>query len=218
MPTEGWSSLATIMGSFAPYFSGIVALVIALFSDRLRNLFKSAKIVLADAHPVPSRLKMKIDGTDAMIPTLLYHLKVKAKWRMPLTRCRVNLVGAKKLSDSGTFLDLPTPVPHQLSWSPRYEFDQGSAVNVNGERVVDFVRLATPYMLADEQRRVMPMLYQFPPYFNGYIHAGETVRYVLQVEADGYTSDAFEFEVSWDGEWLENQPTEMSKHYWIKKV
>ena len=142
---------------------------------------------------------------------MYYHLKVvnKRPW-LPVRNCRVLLKGISRRGPDNIFHPFPVIVPSQLVWAPA-SFSPILAT-VNKEHVVDFG------LVIEGKDAFTPALYSTPNNFEGFVRAGDAVRYELAIEADNFSSGTYQvFEVAWDGVW-EFEPEKMEKHLRIREA
>jgi hypothetical protein len=142
---------------------------------------------------------------------VFYHLKVVngRNWA-PARNCRVILRSVSKRLPSQQFRETELAVPPQFVWAPS-EITP-AAVTLSTEHTLDFGRVA------EGESQFLPVLYIYPNDFQGSVSAGEAVRYVLEVEADGFVAKRLQvFEVAWDGQWSDNLDL-MAQHLTVREV
>jgi hypothetical protein len=115
--------------------------------------------------------------------------------------CRVVLVGIEKVADNDRWAPVPYPVPFQLPWAPQGLHPEKSIGVVRSE-IVDFLQLVPPESPVAPNNYFGPILYAYPNDFQGRGGPGETVRYLIEIQAENLPKPLrFTFEVSWDGFW-----------------
>lgn len=190
---------------------GTVAVaVFAIWGDRFRSWLGPPKLLLEQHN---FRGDPNIFTADGKTKTrvMYYHLKVvnKRPW-LPVRNCRVLLKGISRRGPDNIFHPFPVIVPSQLVWAPA-SFAPILAT-VTKEHVVDLG------LVIEGQDAFIPALYSTPNNFEGFVRAGDAVRYELAIEADNFSSDTYQvFEVAWDGVW-EFEPEKMEKHLRIREA
>ena len=129
---------------------------------------------------------------------------------LSVKNCRVLLKGISRREVDHLFHPYPLVVPLQFQWAPASS--SPSLVTITKEHVLDLG------LALEGSERFVPALYNVPNKFDGFVEAGDAVRYELAIEADNYSSDRYQvFEVAWDGVW-KFEPEEMEKHLRIREV
>lgn len=133
------------------------------------------------------------------------------RWQTP-RKCQVLLVAISRRNPSdGRFYRVPLACPLPFWWSPARK--ASDLQMILRPTVFDFV------FLRERGDRVEPGLRYFTNDFEdrGFVKASETVRYELEVVAEGRLSHSpCIYEVTWDGEWREGD-SEMAKHLKITR-
>ena len=102
-----------------------------------------------------------------------------------------------KRAPNQEFVRLPMSVPSQLVWAPAELTPP--AVSISKEQILDFG------ILIDGFDHFAPKLYAYGNDFQGRVHKDETIRYSLEITADGCVASQYQvLEVAWDGEWSDN--------------
>jgi hypothetical protein len=167
---------------------------------------------------VPPKLEIRLHTPEGSLTTFtdgskvfFYHVKVENSRPWAVARnCRVLLMKISKRGPDNIFRSLPFPVPHQYVWSPS-EITP-TFVNIQKEHILDFG------YLSEKAKFFQPVLYSYSNNFQGYLREGESIRYSLEIVADGFSSNKyFVFEVTWNGKWDESQE-QMRKHLIIKEI
>ena len=169
----------------------IAVAIIAIWGDYFRKkLFPpKAKIAL---HNVDGMLTYYQDST----PVWFYNLKVINQTHFSLKNCRVFLKEIRKKGPDDSYDKIPLSVPHQFIWSPG-GFEP-KEILINKEQIFDFgsIRKGSDCW--------KPELYWRANNFNGDVKQGEVIRYILEVDAEGMTSEIKQiYEVAWNGKWSE---------------
>jgi hypothetical protein len=88
-------------------------------------------------------------------------------------------------------------VPLQFVWAPAELTPP--VVRISTEQILDL-----GYVIEGGDA-FRPALYAYTNDFNGYVHAGEAVRYALEIVADRYVAKQYYIvEIPWNGEWTDN--------------
>ena len=129
---------------------------------------------------------------------IYYHLIVENKRRWALARgVQVMITQIWRQAAGGNFKaeDLAARLP--LTW----QFPQFNPVNPN----IRDSRLCDLGFVIEGEDHFRPSLYFYPNNFGGFVRAGDTVRFGLEVRAENFTSESpHVIEVSWDGQWTED--------------
>jgi len=142
---------------------------------------------------------------------IYYHLKVvnQRSW-MPADNCRVYLRSLFKRAPNGDFITVPISIPLLFVWAPLELMPP--SIKLTKEEIFDFG------VLKEGSNYFQPQFYVTTNDFKGNLYKNETMRYALEIKADGYISSKYQvFEVSWDGKWTDNLE-ELSRSLIIKDV
>jgi hypothetical protein len=142
-----------------------------------------------------------------------YHFRVtNGKRRIPGQGVRVVVQGISKRAPNAAFVQQPLVYPLQLPWTP---MEPGELERtVVQQSICDFGLLeekgnARSFLLA------VPLV---PTNFRGHVGRDGCVRYeVVATGQNVFSLQPTVFEVSWDGQWTENQE-EMKRHLVIRTV
>ena len=142
---------------------------------------------------------------------IYYHLKVINKRNWVIAKnCRIILREMYKKLPNGDFKRLTLNVYPQLVWSnptitPLF-------VDLTNEQVFDFGNLS------EDSDNFKPVLYLYANDFEGFLKKDESIRYALEIVADGFKMKKYQiFEVSWNGLWSDNLDV-MEKNIVIKEI
>jgi hypothetical protein len=210
-----WIDAATALGTVA-----VAAL--AIWGEQIRAWLSPAKLVIdggnfrghfADLNPPRPELPPGVimNPPPPVPPAMWYVLKVRNKRPYQKSEhCRVILIGLSRRGPDGRYHHVPFSVPRQFWWAPSESTPP--EVTVVRERTIDFG------FVQQGADRFVPTLYSTPFNFPGYVHRNESVRYFLQIEADNFSSSAYQvFEVSWDGQW-HSDSEQMATHLTMREV
>jgi hypothetical protein len=180
--------------------------VLAIWGEWFRAKLAPPKLKIVPHTPEGSLTRFT-DGPRVYF----YHLRVvnDRPWAVA-KNCRVFLRALYKRCPDQQFHPLPFAVPLQYVWSPAETTP--TVLNISKDQVLDFGRLP------EDADRFTPVLYSYSNNFQGYLGAGEAIRYALEVVGDGFGWRRYQvFEVAWDGQWYDSKE-EMSRHLVIKEV
>lgn len=166
----------------------------AVFGNRLKCIKPKLTLQLLNA----PEIIMQSDGTQK----LFCHIKVSNKRPyIPARKCQVLL---KKIGNKSL------PVAYPFQWAPS-DYTPRS-IKLRDEATIDFC------VLAQGADKLLLSIPYFPYSFEAYVKKNETKVFSLQVVADNYISDKlYEFEVSWNGEWSEDNK-EIDNNIKIKDI
>ena len=188
---------------------GTVAVaILAIWGDRVKDFLLGPRLTLSLVNE-SGDLTQRANG----VRVYYYHLRTNnGKKRLPAQGVRVIVQGLSRRTPSGAFVQHPLVYPLQLVWTP---MEPGEVERtVVQESTCDFGFLDERGSVSAFQLAV-PFV---PNNFRGYVGKNECVRF--EVVASGQNVFALKpsvFEVSWDGQWTENQE-EMKRHLVIRKV
>lgn len=174
----------------------IAVAILAIWGDWVR-----AKIVPPKLALKPHNIRGTVTKFTSTHPDLndrrviFYHLKVVnlRPWS-PARNCRVLLRAVFKRAPNQEFVRLPMAVPAQFVWAPAELTPP--AIPLSKEQILDFG------ILIEGFDHFAPKLYSYANDFQGQVHRDETIRYSLEITADGYDAPRYQvFEVAWDGTW-----------------
>lgn len=208
----------TYPGWLNAVFDGLTAVgtigvaVLAIWGEQLRSRFVPLSLLLT-SHNLAGTLTKTAGGR----PVYYYHLKVVNQTRVRAAKgCRVMLVGLHRRAADGAFHPEPLPVPLQFVWSPA-AFTP-TQLTVQRDQVVDFGFVLAPSQFQGPPPVYEPALYVTPNDFRGRVGPGEAIRYLIEIEAEDFVSEAPQvFEVSWQNGWSD-QPAVMAGNLTIHEV
>ncbi len=168
---------------------------------------------------IPPLLKINLLNTRGELtkysgsgtPVIFYHLKVinSRPWSIA-KNCRVLLKEIRIELPNGQFKSLALNSNPSFKWTPAESTPQ--AINLVKEHAFDFGSLAQGSTTFNPEINIIPNNFQ------GYLSAGQKVRYSLQPTADNYLSENYQvFEVAWNGHWS-NDLDVMSRNLIITEV
>lgn len=178
----------------------------AIWGDRFRDFLfaPSLDVTLFSA-----------DGESTVVgngaPVLLFHLRVRNLTpEHPAEETTASLVDVRRLV-SGTFRSVGATAPRPMRWAPAEH--NPLAITIHDEALLDFGALYQSMRPIDQQAGFAPWLPSYPNNFDGYVSAGETVRYVVQVRARRQRELLrVTVEVHWDGVWSADVNAMRSHH------
>jgi hypothetical protein len=187
--------------------SNSVLAVVAIFGETIKSWIYSPRIEIFLNNQCGDFTNMA-NEIDRFNSAYCYHLSIiNKKPKSVANNCYVQIVQIDKLTEKGRKrIDLNVPV--YIRWVPNElrEF----TINLSHERQIDFG------YLKKGGNAFTPWLQTYPNNFKGHVESETTLIYSLQVFADSYKSEIFEFSVYWNGVFDEN-PEQMSKNLVIKK-
>lgn len=171
-------------------------------------------------HFAPVRVTFSLRDTTASFTHLsdqektrvaFWHIEVENRLRWnPPRNIRLLITALERRGPDGAFHPLALPVRVQLRWSPA-EFHELSPTVVKHD-TCDLGSIRHGALCFE------PSLYARPNNFEGFVHAGEALRYTVSAYADNYVSFApLVVEVAWDGAWGDDV-VEMGRHLVVKQV
>ncbi len=165
--------------------------VMAIWGEKVRSWLAPPKLLI-QPHTLRGDPTLLTPGA---LRIMYYHLKVvNLRPYLTVQNCRVLLKGLSRRGPDGNFHAVPMAVPLQFVWAPAEV--SPSQVTITKEQVLDFGRIV------EGNNRFEPVLYAYANNFQGFVQAGEAVRYFLEVDASNFVSPRPQvFEVAWDGEW-----------------
>jgi hypothetical protein len=184
----------------------ITVAVLAIWGDPIRDHFLGPRLSLSLVDP-KGDLTLRNDGKKVYY----YHVKVRnRRGRNVAKEVRVVLQGLSKRTASGEFVHLPLVYRLPMVWTP---MEPGEAERtVVDESTCDFGNLVQ----SGEPFR--PCLRGTPNNFRGQVEKDSCVRFELVASGQNvFSPKPAVFEVSWDGQWTENQE-EMQRHLVIREV
>lgn len=187
--------------------STLALAVVAIYGETIKRWLNSplVEVLLKNPYGDFTTIANKIDRFNSVY---CYHLNVINKNpKSVANNCYVQIVQIDKLTEKGRKkIDLNVPV--YIRWVPNElrEF----TINLSHERQIDFG------YLKQGDKAFFPWLQTYPNNFKGYVESETTLIYSIQVFADSYKSEIFEFSVYWNGVYDENRE-QMSKNLVIKK-
>jgi hypothetical protein len=181
--------------------------VAAIYVETIKRWLNSPSVEVLLKNPCGDFTTMA-NEIDRFNSAYCYHLSViNKKPKSVANNCYVQIVQIDTLTENGRQrIDLNVPV--YIRWVPNElrEF----TINLSHERQIDFG------YLKQGDNAFTPWLQTYPNNFKGHVESETTLIYSLQVFADSYKSEIFEFSVYWNGVFDEN-PEQMSKNLVIKK-
>jgi hypothetical protein len=188
--------------------------VVAIWGEKIRSWVAPPKLEIRLHMKRGAPTLLTIQGAinpGGGTPVMYYHLKVvnRRTW-LPVTNCRVLLVGISRRGPDGGFHDIPMPVPAQVVWAN--EGDTPKRVTITKQSVLDFGRVT------ENEALFLPLLYVYPNNFQGVVAKNQAVRYSLEIDATNFVSSKPQvFEVAYDGEW-EFEAEKMEQHLRISEI
>lgn len=148
---------------------------------------------------------------SAVVKVYYYHLRVSnKKRRIPAQGTKVVVQRIAKRTPSGSFVQEPLVFPLQLQWTPA---EPGEA-----ERTVVHESTCDFGYIGQNDEYFCPAMRLLPNNFRGVVRKDECARFeVVATGQNIFSLQSVIFEVSWDGQWTENQE-EMKRHLVIREV
>ncbi len=171
----------------------IAVAVIAIWGDWLKAKLTPPKLQIV---PLNTRGELTQFGNGTRV--IFYHFKVinSRPWTIA-KNCRVLLKGIYKELPSGQFQNLALNTNPSFIWTPAEITPQ--VINLAKEHAFDFG------FLAENASEFRPVLNIVPNNFQGFVRAGQKVRFCLQPSADNFLTEKYQvFEVAWNGQWSDN--------------
>ncbi len=200
-----WVAFLQVIAAYLTAFGTIAVAVLAIWGDYFRHRW------------VPPKLAVELDNPRGDLNrwangmrVIYYHLKVTNKRKWSVARnCRVLLKQISRRGPDGEFRRLPFYVPRQFMWGPSES--TSTVIDLSDEQLLDF-----GFINEGEGQKFQPTLYSIPNLFEGYVGPNESVRYSLEIVADGFKGKEYRvFEVAWNGKWTDNLD-EMAKDLIMK--
>lgn len=202
MPSDIINTVASVFVAI-----GTVAVaILAIWGDPIKDHFRGPRLCLRLVDP-KGDLTVRGDGRK----TYYYHVKVRnQRGRNVAKAVRVVLQGISRRTASGEFVNYPLAYRLPMAWAP---FEQSDTERtIVDESTCDLGNL----MQADEAFR--PSLIRTPNNFRGLVEKDCCVRFELVASGQNvFFPMPAVFEVSWDGQWTENQE-DMHRHLVIRQV
>jgi hypothetical protein len=175
----------------------LLVAALAIWGEGIRAWLAPPKLELLPQtlRGVPALLTMPgIVVGGGPFPARYYHLKVvnRRPW-LAAQDCRVLLTGMLRRGANGHFEEILWPVPFAFMWSG--ETPPPETKLLTDELVMDFG------VIKEGGDRFIPILRGYPNNFDGYVYAGQAIRYELKISSLNFTSKKPQvLEVAWDGE------------------
>jgi len=194
----------------------LAAVVAAIFQDQIRAWYHPLKLSLEIPESPTSITTTVVNGFPFTV--LLRFLRVVNKSADSMPRhCRVVLMGIERISENHRWAPVPYPVPFQLPWAPQGLHAERNITVVRSE-IVDFMQLVPAASPVAPNNYFGPVLYAYPNDFQGRGGPGETLRYLLEIQAENLPRPlSYTFEVSWDGFWAPDTEA-MRGHFTVRPI
>ena len=200
--------LVNTLASVFTAIGTVAVAILAIWGDRVKDYLLGPRLTLSLVN-VSGDLTKRLNGAKVYY----YHLRVKnGTRRIPAQGTRVLVQRFSKRAPSGAFVEHPLVYPLQLCWTP---MEPGEI-----ERTV--VRDSTcDFGFLDQTggnkafTLAVPIV---PNNFRGHVGSDECARFeVVATGENVFSLKPTVFEVSWDGQWVDNQE-EMKRHLVIRQV
>lgn len=171
----------------------ITVVIIAIWGDWLKAKLTPPKLKIVTLN---TRGELTKFGNGRRV--YFYHFKVinSRPWTIA-KNCKVLLKGIYKELPSGQFQNLPLNTNPSFIWTPAEITPQ--TINLSKEQAFDFG------FLAENASEFSPVLNIVPNNFQGFVRAGQKVRFALQPSADNLLTEKYQvFEVAWNGNWSDS--------------
>ena len=204
MPCHLIDTLASLFAAI-----GTVAVaILAIWGDRVRDYLLGPRLALALVNE-SGDLTQRANGARVYY----FHLRVtNGNRRLPAQGVRVVVQGISKRAPSGAFVQQPLVYPLQLVWTPMEPGEIERTVVQNS--TCDFGFLDE----TGNQRAFQLAIALLPNNVRGHVGRDECVRFeVVATGQNVFSLKPTVVEVSWDGQWTENQE-EMKRHLVIRPV
>lgn len=192
-PFEKWSIVVGIAGALATF----LAVVVALFGEKLRQIWSSPKLQVMLFEPA-------ITKTNAGMKGWYYLLRTSNQSRSnPAANVRILLSKIERKAPDGSWVEETFSGPVQVMWRWPQFMAQYQTIGPPQE--------ATFACVHQNEKEISLCLYWFPNNMRQSILPGETVRLSFVAASDVAESDVHSVVISWDGKWNEDR-AEMKKN------
>jgi hypothetical protein len=201
---EIWSLLIQGVVAVGSLLVAILAIIIAIWGERMRSWGFGPKLKLSLLNPKGERNDLN-DGR----PCCNYHLLVtNTRKKAPAHNVQVFLTKIFRSTADGSLVDRSFSGPLQLTW--QFPENNPQSLLIGPKRVCDLGRIikGQPFEL---------MLYFTPNSFEKYVAANQKIQVELLAVADNAESKTTRVEIAWDGKWNDDT-TEMSHNLVVKQV
>lgn len=183
----------------------VLAAIAIWGGDQIRNWLFPPKLALRHLDGPP-------DPVTVEPPRYYEHLRLCNSGRTIARNCRVLLRAIQRKQPNGEFLPQHVWIPLQFTWSPSEMPPLWRDVMKN-EETLDF-----GFIAGRQTTKFEPQFYVTPVGHDYSVPAGGTVRYFVEIVADGHVCPKRQvFEVAWDGTW-DDDPTKMRDHLHVIDV
>jgi len=194
---EKWAIGIAIAGAS----STLLAVIVALFGEKIRQLWSSPKLRIKLAEPVLTK-------TNAGQKGWYYLLQVRNERRScPAPNVRVLLTKVQKKAPDDSWIDQRFSGPVQVMW--RWPNRMPLFLTVGFEVKATFACVHTG------QQVVELRMYWYPNNLQPKIMPNDPARYTFKAVSDVAESEEITVEVAWDGTWAEGR-AEMAEHLIVK--
>ncbi len=186
---------------------GTVAVaILAIWGDTVRTWLAGPKLLI-----VPHNFRGAVVPITNGPRGIFYHLAVVNKRSsITATNCRVLLKKIWRKAPNGIFQEVGLKVPLIFAWAPSEIMPP--YISLRKEQVLDFGAVI------EGQDYYRPLLLSYTNNFQGFVHAGEIVRYGIEIVSDNFASPRLQvFEVAWNGKWSDNLDV-MAQNLQIQEV
>ncbi len=181
--------------SWSDFFAGLTGIgtilvaTAAIYGDRIRARLEKPKLRI-----IPYNLRGSLAEVLSGTTVIRYHLKViNDKPKYPAKNCRVLLKEIHSLGQDGMFHKDDFPIPRQFKWAPSPSTPY--LVTVHKEQILDLGQLSL-----ENETSFIPIIFDLPNLFPGFIEANETKEYHLVIAADNFASSKdYVLRITWNG-------------------
>ena len=184
----------------------IAVAILAIWGDSIRTWFTGPKLAL-----IPHNFRGTVVPITNGPRAVFYHLiVVNRRSTVTATNCRVLLKKIWRRAPNGAFQEVGLKVPLIFAWAPSEIMPP--YISLRKEQVLDFGTVI------DGQDYYRPLLLSYTNNFQGFVRAGEVVRFGLEIVSDNFVSSRLQiFEVAWNGQWSDNLDV-MAQNLQIQEV
>ncbi|MCF8146251.1 MAG: hypothetical protein K9N21_20275 [Deltaproteobacteria bacterium] len=190
---EKWSIVVGIAGALATF----LAVMVALFGEKIRQLWSSPKLQVRLFEP-------SVTPNNAGVKGWYYLLQVSNQSRSnPAANVRVLLSKIERKAPDGFWVEEPFSGPVQVMWRwPQFMAQY---------QTIGPPQIATFACVHQNEKEISLRSYWFPNNMRRSILPGEAVRLSFVAASDVSESDVRSVDISWDGKWTEDRE-EMKKN------
>jgi hypothetical protein len=172
------------------------------------------RISLLDSRGYPTRYG---DSQEAP-PAFFYHLRVRNIRKWTANHVRVKITKLTKKYKGQVNWEQRTPVCLVWATLPSPKLYLLDVLGLDEEACnLGFIIKGRSFQLDAMDPARVGQNEKWPPGFQGFLHADETMRLELVAVAENARSNTLYLEITWDGQW-HDQPEEMQKHLVLSTI